>query len=115
MAFFDKDPIQWTDATPLLHDFYKTLLTSRKQFPVLYSSNVFNLPTEGAVMAYLKQDHGQIALVVLNFSTERQHVHFEHEAFNGKFTNLFSGLSFEFNGNSHFEMMPGEYIVYVKA
>jgi glycosidase len=115
LAFFDKDSIQWTDTTPLLHDFYKTLLTSRKQFPVLYSSNVFNLPTEGAVMAYLKQDQGQIALVVLNFSTERQHVHVEHEAFNGKFTNLFSGLSFEFNGNSHFEMMPGEYIVYVKA
>ena len=56
LAFFDKDPIQWTTSTPLLHDFYKTLLTARKAFPVLQSSNVFNLPTEGAVMAYLKQD-----------------------------------------------------------
>jgi hypothetical protein len=66
-------------------------------------------------MAYIKQNEGQTALVVLNISAQRRHVHIAHEAFTGKFTNLFSGLSFEFNGNNHFEMMPGEYIVYVKA
>ena len=115
LAFFDKDQIEWTNELPRLHNFYKTLLTARKEFPVLQSSNIFNLPTEGAVMAYLKQDQGQIALVVLNFSAERQHLHVAHEAFNGNFTNLFSGLSFEFNGDSQFELMPGEYIVYVKA
>ncbi|MEY3114873.1 MAG: hypothetical protein RL423_1079, partial [Bacteroidota bacterium] len=107
LAFFDKDQIEWTTELPRLHQFYKTLLTARKAFPVLQSSNVFNLPTEGAVMAYLKQDQGQTALVVLNFSADRQHLHVAHEAFSGRFTNLFSGLSFEFNGDSHFELMPG--------
>jgi glycosidase len=115
LAFFDKDQIEWTTALPRLHQFYKTLLTARKAFPVLQSSNVFNLPTDGAVMAYLKQDQGQTALVVLNFSADRQHLHVAHEAFSGKFTNLFSGLSFEFIGDSHFELMPGEYIVYLKG
>ena len=114
LAFFDKDQIEWTTELPRLHQFYKTLLTARKAFPVLQSSNVFNLPTEGAVMAYLKQDQGQTALVVLNFSADRQHLHVAHEAFSGRFTNLFSGLSFEFNGDSYFELMPGEYIVYLK-
>jgi glycosidase len=114
LAFFDKDQIEWTTELPRLHQFYKTLLTARKAFPVLQSSNVFNLPTEGAVMAYLKQDQGQTALVVLNFSADRQHLHVAHEAFSGRFTNLFSGLSFEFIGDSHFELMPGEYIVYLK-
>jgi len=114
LAFFDKDEIQWTSVKPLLHDFYKTLLTARKQYPVLAAGSIFNLPTEGAVMAYLKQDQGQTALVGLNFSAERQHLHLVNEAFTGKFTNLFSGLSFEFDGDSHFEMMPGEYIVYLK-
>ena len=114
LAFFDKDQIEWTTELPRLHQFYKTLLTARKAFPVLQSSNVFNLPTKGAVMAYLKQDQGQTALVVLNFSADRQHLHVAHEAFSGRFTNLFSGLSFEFNGDSHFELMPGEYIVYLK-
>jgi glycosidase len=115
LAFFDKDPIQWTDATPRLHDFYKTLLTARKQYPVLHSGNIYNLPTDVAVMAYIKQYEGQTALIILNLSAHRHHVHIAHDAFTGKFTNLFSGLSFEFNGNSHFEMMPGEYIVYVNA
>lgn len=115
LAFFDKDYIEWTAETPSLHDFYKTLLTARKQFPVLHSGNNFNLPTDGAVMAYIKQYEGQTALVILNLSAQRHHVHIVHEAFMGKFTNLFSGLSFEFNGNSQFELMPGEFIVYVKA
>jgi glycosidase len=114
LAFFDKDQLQWTSETPLLHDFYKTLLTARKQFPVLANGSIFNLPTNSAVMAYLKQDQGQTALVILNLSAERQQVHVVHEAFTGKFTNLFSGLSFEFNGDSQFELMPGEYIVYLK-
>jgi hypothetical protein len=72
------------------------------------------LPTEIAVMAFIKQYENQTALVVLNLSAHRHHVHIAHETFTGKFTNLFSGLSFEFNGDSHFELMPGEYIVYLK-
>ena len=87
LAFFDKDQIEWTNELPRLHNFYKTLLTARKAFPVLQSSNIFNLPTEGAVMAYLKQDQGQTALVVLNFSADRQHLNVAHEAFSGRFTN----------------------------
>jgi len=115
LAFFDKDQIEWTTELPMLHNFYKTLLNARKQFPVLAAGSIFNLPTDNAVMAYLKQDQGQTALVVLNFSAERQQLHVVHEAFFGNFTNLFSGLSFEFNGSSHFELMPGEYIVYLNG
>jgi glycosidase len=115
LAFFDKDQIQWTSETPMLHDFYKTLLTARKQYPVLQVGQIFNLTKELRIMAFLKQEQGQTALVLLNLSTERHHVHVRHEAFTGKFTNIFSGLNFEFNGDHHFEMMPGEFIVYVKA
>jgi len=115
LAFFDKDQIQWTSEMPMMHDFYKTLLTARIQYPVLQVGQIFNLTKELRVMAFLKQAHAQTALVLLNLSTERHHVHVRHEAFTGKFTNIFSGLSFEFNGDSQFEMMPGEYIVYVKA
>ena len=114
LAFFDKDQLEWTEA-PIMHEFYKTLLTARKQYPVLQSGEIFNLPTEGGVIAYLKQDQINTALIILNVSENRHHVHVKHDAFNGRFTNLFSGLSFEFNGESHFEMMPGEYIVYIKS
>lgn len=115
LAFFDKDQIQWTQTEPALHDFYKTLLTARKQYPVLHTGSIFNLPTNGKIMAYLKQDQTNTALILLNVSEERQKVEVAHEAFKGNFTNLFSGLSFDFKGSSHFELMPGEYIVYIKA
>ena len=114
LAFFDKDQIQWTSETPMLHDFYKTLLTARKQYPVLQVGQIFNLTKELRVMAFLKQGEGQTALVLLNLSTERHYVHVRHEAFTGEFTNIFSGLNFTFKGDHHFEIMPGEYIVYVK-
>ncbi|MEY3620154.1 MAG: hypothetical protein RLZZ391_520 [Bacteroidota bacterium] len=114
LAFFDKDQLEWT-AAPIMHEFYKTLLTARKQYPVLQTGETFNLPTEGGVIAYLKQDQINTALIILNVSENRHHVHVKHAAFNGRFTNLFSGLSFEFNGESQFELMPGEYIVYIKA
>ena len=114
LAFFDKDQIQWTSEMPTLHTFYKTLLTARKQFPVLQSGQIFILPTEAAVMAFLKQEQGQTALVMLNLSAQVQVVQVAHEAFKGNFTNLFSGLNFEFNGHSQFELMPGEYIVYLQ-
>ena len=115
LAFFDKDQIQWSNAQPALHDFYKTLLNARKQFSVLQSGSIFNLPTEGGMMAYLKQNQHNTALILLNLSNHKHHVQIKHEAFTGKFTNIFSGLSFEFSGDSQFELMPGEYIVYVKA
>lgn len=114
LAFFDKDQIQWTQTVPALHEFYKTLLTARKQYPVLQSGRIFNLPATDKVMAFLKQDQKHTALIILNFSEERQEVQIIHEAFNGTFTNLFSGLSFDFKGTSQFELMPGEYIVYIK-
>jgi glycosidase len=114
LAFFDKDQLEWTEA-PIMHEFYKTLLTARKQYPVLQTGEIFNLPTEGGVIAYLKQDQINTALIILNVSENRHHVHVKHDALNCRFTNLFSGLSFEFNGESHFEMMPGEYIVYIKS
>ena len=114
LAFFDKDQLEWT-AAPIMHEFYKTLLTARKQSPVLQTGETFNMPTEGGVIAYLKQDQINTALIILNVSENRHHVHVKHDAFNGRFTNLFSGLSFEFNGESQFELMPGEYIVYIKS
>ena len=115
LAFFDKDQIEWSNAQPGLHTFYRTLLNARKQYPVLQSGRTINLPTEGGkVIAYLKQDDQHTALILLNMGEDRQHVHVVQEAFTGTFKNLFSGLSFEFNGSTHFEMMPGEYIVYIK-
>ena len=114
LAFFDKDNIEWTN-TPQLTSFYKTLIQLRKQYSCLVEGDSFNLPTQSnEVMAFLRYDH-QIILVVLNFSHQLQKIELEHEFLKGQFLNAFSGLSFAFNKQVSFELMPGDYFVYVKS
>jgi len=114
LAFFDKDNIEWTN-TPQLTSFYKTLIQLRKQYSCLVEGDSFNLPTQSnEVMAFLRYDH-QIILVVLNFSHQIQKIELEHELLKGQFLNAFSGLSFAFNKQVSFELMPGDYFVYVKS
>jgi glycosidase len=126
LAFFDKDKIEWT-SQPQLGAFYKTLIQLRKQYACIIEGDSFNLPTSSnQVMAFLRYDHQpieqavndskkQIILVVLNFSHQIQKVELAHDYLNGEFTNAFSGLSYSFNKRESFELMPGDYLVYVKG
>ena len=121
LAFFDKDPIDWTNP-PQLAPFYKTLIQLRKQYACIVEGDSFNLATSNnQVMAFLRYDQQpeknaekQIILVVLNFSHQIQKVELAHDYLQGEFTNAFSGLSFAFNKQVSFELMPGDYFVYVK-
>ena len=115
LAFFDKDTIDWTNA-PQLASFYKTLIQLRKQYVCIVKGDSFNLPTSSnQVMAFLRYNEKQIILVVLNFSHQIQKVEFEHDYLKGQFTNAFSGLSYSFNKQESFELMPGDYLVYLKG
>ena len=125
VAFFDKDSIDWTNA-PQLASFYKTLIQLRKKYNCIVDGDSFNLPTSNnQVMAFLRYGHQpenkpenksekQTILVVLNFSHQIQKLELAHDYLNGQFTNAFSGLSFAFNKQVSFELMPGDYFVYVK-
>ena len=122
VAFFEKDPIDWKNA-PQLASFYKTLIQLRKQYACIVEGDSFNLPTSSnQVMAFLRYDHQpenksekQTILVVLNFSHQIQKVELAHDYLQGQFTNAFSGLSFAFNKQVSFELMPGDYFVYIKS
>ena len=126
VAFFDKDSIDWTNA-PQLASFYKTLIQLRKKYNCIVDGDSFNLPTSNnQVMAFLRYDHQpenksenksekQTILVVLNFSHQIQKLELAHDYLNGQFTNAFSGLSFAFNKQVSFELMPGDYFVYIKS
>ena len=129
LAFFDKDKIEWVQQTHL-GAFYKTLIELRKNYACIIKGDSFNLPTSNnQVMAFLRYDHApekksvmesvkesekQIILVLLNFSHQVQKVQLEHDYLNGPFLNAFSGLSYSFNKQESFELMPGDYLVYVK-
>ena len=123
LAFFDKDGIEWTPS-PKLHDFYKTLISLRKSHACITKGNTYNLPTQGEkTMAYLRYDaltdaltpSKDVILVVLNLGDQIQKIKFDHELLVGEYKNIFSGLSFTFNKEVSFELMPGDYFVYVKA
>ena len=129
LAFFDKDKIEWAQQTHL-GAFYKTLIELRKNYACIIKGDSFNLPTSNnQVMAFLRYDHApekksvkesvkesekQIILVLLNFSHQVQKVALEHDYLKGPFLNAFSGLSYTFNKQESFELMPGDYLVYVK-
>ena len=114
LKFFDKDQIDWV-AQPALHDFYKTLSTLRKTHAAIISGDSFNLPVDtDGVMAYIRQDAASTVFVLLNLSNKHHKVHIAHEKLNGSFHNVFSGLTFSFNNSTSFELLPGDYFVYVK-
>ena len=122
LAFFDKDKIEWAQQTHL-GAFYKTLIELRKNYGCILDGGSFNLPTSNnQVMAFLrydqkfeKQSEKQVVLVLLNFSHQVQKVQLEHDYLKGLFSNAFSGLSYNFNSQESFELMPGDYLVYVKG
>ena len=114
LLFFDKDPIDW-NGHPSLHEFYKILIGLRKQCPAIASGDTFNLPTHAdGAMAYLRYDAKDTILVGLNLTSHNQKINLSHEKLNGTFKNIFSGMTFTFQNDISFELMPGDYFVYVK-
>ncbi len=115
LAFFDKDQIDWSASQPALHDFYKTLSTLRKSNKAIVSGDTFNLPTEAnGIMAYIRHDEASTVLVVLNLSSAHHKFNLSHEKLTGTFRNLFSGFTYQFNNAASFELMAGDYLVYMK-
>jgi len=114
LQFFDKDCIEWNEK-PALHDFYKTLATCRQQYPAILNGANYILPSDSnGVMAYLRYDNTNVVLVLLNISPDIQKIACTHDLIKGTFTNIFSGLQFSFDREEAFELMPGDYLVYVK-
>jgi len=114
LQFFDKDGIAWENE-PALHHFYKTLSICRQQYPALINGSTNILPTQSnSVMAYLRYDTNNSILIVLNLSNEIQKISFAHEMLEGSFINVFSGLAFSFDKELSFELLPGDYFLYVK-
>ncbi len=115
LAFFDKDPIDWS-TTPALATFYQLLAATRKKYANAINGETCILPhTQNAVLAFLKFNENQVLLILLNVSTQIQKLQMEHHLLIGQFTNIFSGLSFQFNKKIDFELLPGDYFVYVKS
>ncbi|MES2005353.1 MAG: alpha-amylase family glycosyl hydrolase [Bacteroidota bacterium] len=114
IAFFNKDLVEWNEPCRL-QQFYQTLLQLRKRNKAITEGETFVLPSsyDNQLMAFIRKKNEQVVLVLLNLSKqERATVTVENPWLTGKFTNIFSGLSFSFNGMESFELQAGEYFVY---
>lgn len=113
LAFFEKDLIDW-DGKVELHDFYKTLLTLRKKNMALQeSASVLLLAHEHPwVLAYLCRRQTDRVLVLLNWGKEGASFTIDHPAITGDYHNLYSGEGMHIDRKMHFDLAPGEYLVY---
>ena len=117
LLFFDKDELDWSPQTkqPMLHAFYKALLSLRLQNDaVVFGQNqMLQTPYPNSIIGYIKKHQNNVVLVLLNIS-EHNRLAFEisHPLLSGTFEQIFSGLHFSFSGNEKFELQAGEYLVY---
>jgi glycosidase len=120
LKFYDKDPIEWTGRYEL-HDFYKRLLTLRKQHPALRGGDAqtaaIRLRTDADrfVLAFLRKQGKDEVLVVLNVSPhDKPLVEIPDPQLKGWFYNLFSRVERDFDAGKYFALRPWEWQVYVR-
>ncbi|MFP5040089.1 alpha-amylase family glycosyl hydrolase [Parasediminibacterium sp. JCM 36343] len=114
LEFFNKDEIIWNKPTQL-HDFYKSLLALHKRDAIAIGET-FILPTNNdCVMAFLRRHNQEVVLVLINYGSDNKiHIKVDHDWLDGEFTNIFSGLGYNFKKGETFELMAYDYIVYSK-
>ena len=119
LQFFEKDSIAWTDENRY-HDFYKTLLTLRKNNPALRSADssvtTFHIITEGSknVMAYLRKTDFSEVLVFLNLSKETSGFTIKDLLVNGSYINVFNKTESYLRPDTFLKMQPWDYLVFEK-
>lgn len=117
LQFFEKDAIKWTGEY-LLHNFYKNLLTLRKNSAALRSADeavtTFHILIEGGknIMAYLRKHDLYEVLVFLNLSNEPAAFTIKDLLINNVYTNVFTGLENHLNTGSFIKMQPWDHLVF---
>lgn len=114
LAFFDRDPIPWTDE-PALHDFFRRLLHLRNTHPAFSTEGALRLHTshEQHVFCFLRQTEDRAILVVLNLSGYRHWDFAIRDArLQGRFTELFSEKEQDLSMNAGIDLEPWAYQVW---
>lgn len=119
LLFFDKDVIEWND-NPALHEFYKKLLTLRRNHPALTGSDVnvkteiFQPETDHHTIGFLRTLKNKQVLVLLNFSPYPSTFSVGNIGLAGSFQELFTGEKKNCNLDQQFQLNQWGYKVYVK-
>ena len=119
LAFFEKDVIAW-DGKYLLHDFYKTLLTLRKNNKAVRAADdavstfMINTSANDKLIIYLRKNENKEVLVILNMSRDKVNFSMDDGQVQGNFTNVFTGATLDLTSNKNVELLAWDYLVLEK-
>ncbi|TDH26507.1 DUF3459 domain-containing protein [Segetibacter sp. 3557_3] len=119
LAFFEKDPIQWT-GTNTLEQFYRALLTLKREHPAMQNGDpgitLTRLYASSAnIFAFKRSKGDREVVVILNLSASgRQRFLLPEASLSGTYTGAFSGIPYYFDENVSFELQAWDYLVYYK-
>ncbi len=120
LAFFDKDTIEWNGKYEL-HDFYKTLLTIKKNNPALLAgdaavvTHILDTNANQQVLAFVRKNGNSEVLVCINFSNQKMNVEIKDGLLTGKFTKVFSKVERDFSDFKTVELEEWGYEVFKRA
>jgi alpha-amylase len=116
LAFFDRDPIEWSDNREMEH-FYETLLKLHARHPALRAGDpsvqTYILKTSAeAVFAFIRKTGTHEILVLLNFSAlDVPHLKIMNDELSGVYKNVFNGEGFDSKDTSALTLEPWGYLV----
>ena len=117
LAFFERDPIQWT-AHPI-GGLYARLLALKKRESALWNGNwgarmvlvPNSAPTQ--VLSFVRRDARSKVLAVINFSPAARRVSLQQQLFPGRYVDFASGATVELAADASFELDAWAYRVFV--
>lgn len=114
LAFFEKDAIDWSGEI-MLHNFYRTLLSLRKNNLALQeSASVLLLPISNPdVLAYLCRRQLDKIFVIINFADGAVECSIDHAALPGDYRKIFSNEILTIKRKENFKLGSGEFQLYV--
>ena len=119
ILFFEKDAIDWS-ARPLLHNFYKKLLSLRTIHPALNAADenaeLFRVATTdgGHIFSFIRKNGDRQVLVFLNLSAEETEFIITDERVNGLYKEIFSESEVEILQDSNLLLGAWEFFVFEK-
>ena len=118
LEFFEKDQIDWDKFQ--LNDFYKKLLTLKKNNKALWNGNyggkMIRIPTSNdeAVFAFTREKDGNKIFAIFNFTNEIQNIALSGDSYHGNYFDIFSGERNSFSVNEEITLKPWGYFVFEK-
>ena len=119
LKFFDKDVIEW-DGKYELHEFYKILLTLKKNNPALRAADaavttyLLETTADKSILVFLRKNGSNEVLVFINFSQQKINFHINDAHLTGEFINVFNKEEKDFTAEKYIELAPWDYKLFEK-